>query len=156
MNKRRSKAIKELADMLPAAYVIRDHTETATLLGLMKMAEEHEALNIDLPEVTDENRDQVFKVKGQAMEVLNHHKRLKKAWKEKGIAGIQQYIIWLDRHNRAFALRMKDMEVGQVPQGLIEIANAKISSFWKMLIAFLFSFLTIFKSNDDNSNPGNS
>jgi len=156
MNKRRSKAIKELANMLPAAYIIRDHTESVRLHELFKMAEEHEAMNIDLPEINEDNRDKVFTLKQPAMEVLNHHKRLKKAWKEKGIAGIQQYIIWLDRHNRAFALRMKDMDVGQVPQGLIEIANAKISSFWKMLIAFLFSFLTIFKSNDDNSDPCNS
>ncbi len=178
MNKRRSKALKQLAELLPAAYITRDHTETGRLSELYLMNEKDESLDLDLPVMTEDNCDQIFSIKYPAMEILNHHKRLKAAWKKDKTKGIQDYLIWLDNHNRDFAKRMKDMEIEQMPEGLMRIATAKIGSFWKMLIAFLFSFAMVFQrkmndaskeisnqldeeaikqltdDNDDNSNAG--
>lgn len=151
MNKRRSKALKQLADLLPAAYITRDHSETGRLWELYNLIEEQKIEIENLPLLTEENADQVFTIKYPAMEILNHHKRLKKAWKEKKAKGIQEYILWLNQHNLAFAKRVQGMEVEQLPEGLLEIAKAKVSSFWKMLFAFLFSFITVFQSQDDDS-----
>lgn len=146
MNKRRSKALKQLAELLPAAYITRNHTESGLLSELYELNEKDKSLDLDLPIMTEDNCEEFFTITYPAMEVLNHHKRLKKGWKEKGTKGIQEYLIWLERHNRNFAKRMSEMEIEQLPEGLLYIAKMKVSSFWKSLMIFLFSFAMTFKS----------
>lgn len=149
MNKSKSKALKQLAAMLPAAYIVRNHTEQAPLHRLWELKDQGH--NFELPAITEENADQLFSITYPATEILNHHKRLKRVFLEKGAAGIQEYIRWLDAHNRKWAEKMK---VDQVDPGLLEIASAKISSFWKMLIAWLVGF-SMFFQDDRNKQPTN-
>lgn len=147
MNKQRSKALKQLAEMLPPAYITRPHTETGRLSELYRLKDEGHQFTNELPPLTEENADQMFSIKYEAMEVLNHHKRLKRVWKQKGTKGIQEYLVWLKNHNEQFAKRMKDMEIEQLDPKLFEIAKMKVGSFWKSLIAFLVSFALFFKTD---------
>ena len=153
MNKRRSKALKGLADMLPDAYYSRMHTESGTLSELHAYRDK-EGLDFDLPELTELNWHRVKSIRYESMELINHHKRLKKAWKEKKTEGIQEYIIWLNNHNIRFAKKMQ-MDVKSVEEGLLKIAKMKVSSFWKSLIAFLVSFVFAFNQEEENDSVDN-
>lgn len=143
MKKSRSKALKKLAELLPDAYYNRDHTETGTLAEIYRFRDENN-LSFDLPTLTEENADQITSIKSPNLEKINHHKRLKKAYTEKGTEGVQQYLVWLDGHNKRFAKRYKDLNVERLPDGLLKIAKMKVGSFWKQIVAFLYAFAITF------------
>lgn len=141
MKKKRSKALAQLASILPPAYIIRPHTESAPLWKWYELRDAGK-VEVELPPMDEENADQILSLTYKTTEVLNHHRRLKKVYSEKGEQGIKEYIVWLDAHNRRWAKRLEGIE--QVPKGLLDIARSNIGSFWKMLIAFLFSFVSVF------------
>lgn len=144
MNKSKSKALLQLAGQLPACYIDRNHTEHAPLSRLYQLIDEGHDIQ-GLPPLTEENADTLHAVTYTTSEVFNHHKRLKAAWKMKGVKGIQEYLLWVDLHNRRYKGRMKAQSLDP---GLLEIAKAGVSSFWKMLLAFLVGFVRIFQNNE--------
>lgn len=149
MKKARVKALKQLADMLPPAYITRPHTETGKLFELWKLKEQGHNIT-GLPELTEENSDKMFQIKYEATEILNHHKRLKRVWKQKGTEGVQEYLKWLKQHNEYWAKKMTDLKIEQLDPKLYEIAQMKVNSFWKALITFLVSFFTIFQQQKED------
>ncbi len=142
MNKQKSKALAQLASMLPATYIRRPHTEHATLSRLYQLIDDGHDIQ-GLPELTEDNADTMHSIKYEATEIINHHKRLKAAWKAKGTAGIQEYIRWVDQNNR----RWSSQHVERVDPALLEIARAKVSSFWKMLMLWIAGFAKFFTEN---------
>ena len=144
MNKARSKALKGLADILPDAYIQRQHTESGRLYEFHKLIDEGHTFTTKLPQLNELNKDDVFSMKYNAFEILNHHKRLKAAWKNKGTVGIQEYLVWLKGHNERWVKLNNEHKVKELDEGLYKLAIAKAGSFWSSLIAFLFSFAMMF------------
>lgn len=147
MKKSRSKALKKLAEQLHPAYIKRQHTEYGKLYELHDMAISQK-LKIDLPTLTEENANEMKSITYPNMEVLNHHRRLKKAYTKNGTKGVQDYIVWLKEHNENWIRNNKGMGVKEVDQTLFEIAKGKAGSFWNSLIMFLFAFAKTFLTKD--------
>lgn len=148
MKKRHSKALKELAKRLPPSFMIRKHTEHAPLYVFYQKIDEGQTFE-GLPPLTDENKDQIYSIKANAVELLDHHKRLKAAYEKDGTKGVQDYIIWVNTYNKAFA-KKHAMDIPEMEPGLLEIAKGKMASFWKSLIVFLFSFVAVFSTKEQN------
>ena len=147
MKKRISKALENLSKSLPPSYVIRPHTEEAALYVFYQKKDEGVDLP-DLPVMTEDNMNTVFKIKSNAVEVLNHHKRLKEAYTQNGTKGVQNYIIWVNQYNRKFieSHPVKSPEDFIVDEGLLKIALGGVAEFWKSLILFLYSFVAVFST----------
>ena len=146
MKKKKAKALKQLAIALPDAFIRRPHTETGFLWELHRLVDDGQKIE-GLPVLTEENKDSVRSITYQATEKLDHYRRLKKVYQEKGTKGIQEYIVWLNLHNKRWAEKMEGIE--QVEPGLLEIAKMNVSSFWKSLIVFLFSFMATFMKKEE-------
>lgn len=142
MKKRTAKALRLLADRLPPAYKQRSHTERGRLADFHEYVSTSGKEIPDLSPLTEENADTIIGVKFPNLEVLNHHRRLKKAYTENGEKGIQDYILWLTGHNKRWAAKIGEVE--QVDAGLLAIAKGKVSGFWSALVSFLFAFASVF------------
>ena len=162
MKKKKVKALAKLANLLPATYIIRDHSEGATLGELYRLREEEGKPTDDLPSAEESKYgyDTMMRVTSQAFDRINHLRRLKKAYKENGTQGIKDYVLWVDAHNRRIAPLLRELtkaEPEEVPEGLLEIARGSVSRFWQSLVLFLYSFVATFSSSskidDENGNP---
>lgn len=149
MKKSKSKALKQLANVLPPAYIKRRHTEYGTLVELHDMVIKH-SLKIDLPKLTEDNANEMKSITYDNMEILNHHRRLKKAYKKDGTEGVQKYLVWLKEHNENWIRNNNGMDVKEVDPSLYEIAKGKAGSFWNSLIMFLFAFAKTFLTKDED------
>lgn len=150
MNKQKSKALKQLGRVLPDVLIARNHTEQATLSRMYQLIDEGRDIQ-GLPTLTELNKDEIHSVTYPAFDRVNHHKRLKAAWTKEGVKGVQKYIKWVGQYNLKFAEKYSSMQVDQVDSNLLEIAKSGISSFWKMLIAFLFGFVQFFQDDKNKA-----
>lgn len=150
MNKQKSKALKQLGNVLPDVLMVRNHTLEKPLVDFYELSEDGYDVGV-LPKLTESNCEQVFRVTSNVFEKVNHHKKLKAAWTKEGVKGVQKYIDWVAQYNKVFTKKYKGMNTQQVDPGLLEIAKSGISSFWKMLIAFLFGFVQIFQNNENKA-----
>ena len=147
MKKQKRKALEQLAIVLPDVYISRNHTSYDSLANYYKMMDD--GIKIEgLPELSNENADKSFGVKFDNFDKINHVKRLKRAYKSKGTTGIQEYVLWCQQHNLRFA--KKHFQVKQVNPKILDIAKSKVSSFWKSLIIFLYSFFITFQKEDND------
>lgn len=137
MNKSKIKAIKLLARQLPKSKQLLKASE---IISGEKLLEEDNTLDIE--------PKSFYKRKGRRVVHINHYKRLKKAWNKDKEQGLADYIIWLDENNQRFNEAMKQreeqIELERVDAKLLEISKGDSSSFWKNLVAFLYSFFNIF------------
>ena len=146
MKKKKAKALQKLAAILPVAYTYRGHTEAAKLWEWCQLKEQNgKDSNVpDLPELTDENRNQMFTVKSVAIEQINHYRRLKSAWASGGTKAVQDYLNWLTGHQIAWAKLETDLQVEQVKAEISQLGKVGAGSFWSSLLNFLYSFLAVF------------
>jgi len=87
------------------------------------------------------------KLKWELVEV-NHLNRLKSAYSRNKEKGIVDYILWVNYNNQKVNYILKNQELQKVDEGIIDIAMKGANNFWRNLIAFLISFITIFKPNE--------
>lgn len=154
MKKKTVKALSRLAQILPPAYLVRDHTEGVTLRDIYEIREKEGEDTDDLPDpsVLEYGYDTIYRVKSEGLDKINHLRRLKKAWKDEGTKGVQTYILWVDQHTRRYDPRIESLLNSPPPKvddRLVDIAKANVSFFWKSLISFLLSFYHSFLATSE-------
>ena len=145
MSKAKLKALKGLSNRLPKSYVLRRHGIVRDLSDLHKANDE--GADLELPELTEGNAGDKYKIKRQVLEPVNHYRRLKRAFSKRGTQGVREYIIWLKHNNDKLSRQFSDIE--PVPDGLLQIARSKSGNFWEGLLAFLYAFLRSFTNKEN-------
>lgn len=139
MNKKRKKALTALSYRLPPSWEVTKVSEYMKGEDLITSDEQH-GLDKIHPNV-------IYKSTGKKLIRINHKQKLKRAWSRNKTAGVMEYIKWLDNNNRYIASIVKQSEdVKQVDEGILNIAKGSVSSFWRQLIIFLSSFISVFAS----------
>ena len=138
MKKKRAKAIAKLVEQLPVSYEVRDHTQMFKGKDLTPESKAEAGHEFHDEQHYLGTRKEVF--------VINHYKRIKKKYAEKGTQGIIDYLEWLNLHNQMMALKYKDGDIQQVPEKIMKIARGGVNKFWRLLMIFLFSFVKVFQN----------
>ena len=143
MNKKKLKAIKQLAQRLPHSVEVQKYYSIIqgkefTIEQLAEMRGKGVELEIEAENWYRENKHKLV--------VINHYNRLKKAYSRNKEQGLIDYIQWLDRHNKQMNELFKELNLKGVENPILEIARRGVKAFWSNLINFLLAFLAVFQT----------
>lgn len=157
MNGKTRRYIKRLLDLglVPReTYRVRLHSGSYTVSELHVMREKKELpAHIELPPLTHENMDERLMYKRPVLGRVDVYRMFKKAYKDDPIDGLAKAIEKIGRDHRLLRERYPELfeekEVESVSEGVLDIAKLRGKSFWKALVAFLFSFVAKFGSKKE-------
>lgn len=146
MKKIQRRALKEFAKRLPESYTIQKKT-------IGNYGYEMARQDLKPPEGEDSfDPDKVYLRKGDFFVKINHLNKLKRAYNNKKESGIQEYISWLNSNNKHVNKVFRDLKMNEtedIDKGILDLIKSPANKFWKNLIAFLYSFMAIFKNQEN-------
>lgn len=137
MKKKKIKALRFLAERLPESY-------TVEMVGRKKLGEALTGEEIN--RLTDNgisvNAGQMYRFAEPQLTKIEHSRRLKRAYADKGEAGIIEYLTWLQLNNRRVAkILKKDYTEDAL---ILKLIKAGAGKFWSVLLMFFYSFARTF------------
>lgn len=157
MNKKRQKDINALASRLPVSYEIVKFGKYVNFSELLIARNK----GLDVPQSLIDsaiarggsNTTELFHMQAEKLKLINHKRKIRRAFSRNGIQGAREYLIWLKANNQRVDKYLKsidsDKKVGKWSSLLDDMINSDDKSFWGVLAAFIMSFLQVFGINKE-------
>ena len=155
MNATRRKQVKLLVTQLPVSYEIIVKGQRIRPHEVLRKIDEGitPPPGFNLSSDTDEKK-KWYRYRKQDIVMINHYKRIKKAYNKRGEQGVVEYLKWLKQNNIRVAKIISQIDsnikIGKWSSQLDRLILGGAKSFWKNLIIFLASFLTFFINNEED------